>query len=139
MQDIIKKESSTGNIIDFVLLKRVLKFAKPYRGYFIIAVISAILLSFLGPARPLLINYAVDNYIVIPNQEALIRITLLLISILVLEGIVQFFYIYLSTWLGQNIIQDLMLALEKSINDENYEIAAKLRDRIKNLKTKQIN
>tara|TARA_B100001113_G_scaffold125269_1_gene102246 strand:- start:274 stop:855 length:582 start_codon:yes stop_codon:yes gene_type:complete len=39
----------------------------------------------------------------------------------------------------ENIIQDLMEALEKSINDENYEIAAKLRDRIKNLKTKQIN
>ena len=32
-----------------------------------------------------------------------------------------------------------MVALEKAINDENYEIAAKLRDRIKNLKTKQIN
>lgn len=39
----------------------------------------------------------------------------------------------------ENIIKDLMIALEKSINDENYEIAAKLRDRIKNLKTKQIN
>ncbi len=31
-----------------------------------------------------------------------------------------------------------MLALEKSINDENYEIAAKLRDRIKKLNTKKI-
>ncbi len=39
----------------------------------------------------------------------------------------------------ENIIKDLMIALEKAINDENYEIAAKLRDRIKNLKTKQIN
>ncbi|MFL2988746.1 MAG: bifunctional nuclease domain-containing protein, partial [Candidatus Neomarinimicrobiota bacterium] len=39
----------------------------------------------------------------------------------------------------ENIIKDLMNALEKAINDENYEIAAKLRDRIKNLKTKQIN
>ena len=38
-----------------------------------------------------------------------------------------------------SIIKDLMNALEKAINDENYEIAAKLRDRIKNLKTKQIN
>ena len=37
------------------------------------------------------------------------------------------------------IIKDLMNALEKAIHDENYEIAAKLRDRIKNLKTKQIN
>ena len=39
----------------------------------------------------------------------------------------------------ENVIKDLMNALEKAINDENYEIAAKLRDRIKNLKTKQIN
>ena len=39
----------------------------------------------------------------------------------------------------ENIIKDLMNALEKAINDENYEIAAKLRDRIKNLKTRQIN
>ncbi|MAO86328.1 MAG: hypothetical protein CMF87_05345, partial [Candidatus Marinimicrobia bacterium] len=38
-----------------------------------------------------------------------------------------------------SIIKELMNALEKAINDENYEIAAKLRDRIKNLKTKQIN
>ena len=38
-----------------------------------------------------------------------------------------------------SIIKDLMSALEKAINDENYEIAAKIRDRIKNLKTKQIN
>lgn len=115
MQDINQKQSSSGNIIDFVLLKRVLKFAKPYRNYFIIAVFSAILLSFLGPIRPLLINYAVDNYILIPNKDALIRITLILISILVLEGIMQFFYIYLSTWLGQNIIQDLRSKIFKHI------------------------
>ena len=39
----------------------------------------------------------------------------------------------------EDIIKNLMKALDKAINDENYEIAAKLRDRIKNLKTKQIN
>ena len=39
----------------------------------------------------------------------------------------------------EDIIKDLMKALDQAINDENYEIAAKLRDRIKNLKTKQIN
>ena len=30
-----------------------------------------------------------------------------LISILFLEGIIQFLYIYLSTWIGQHVIQDL--------------------------------
>ncbi len=104
----MKDEVSTrGNIIDFILLKRVLKFAKPYTTYFVVAAISAIFLSILGPIRPLLINYAVDNYIVTPDREALTNITLILLIALILEGLMQFFYIYLSTWLGQHVIQDL--------------------------------
>ena len=62
-----RRAAKTGDIIDFMLLKRVLRFAKPYKFYFIIASISAILLSVLGPSRPVLINYAIDNYIIIPE------------------------------------------------------------------------
>ena len=107
MQESKKQKSNTGNVIDFMLLKRVMKFAKPYKSHFLVAAIAAILLSVLGPMRPLLINHAIDNYIVIPNKEGLIKITQILISLLVLEGVIQFFYIYLSTWLGQHVIQDL--------------------------------
>ena len=115
MQDTKKQKLRTGNIIDLVLLKRVLRFAKPYQLQFFIAAIAAILLSVLGPIRPLLINFAVDNYIVIPDKEGLIKITLVLTSILVLEGVIQFFYIYLSTWLGQHVIQDLRSKIFKHI------------------------
>ena len=107
MQESKKQKSNTGNVIDFMLLKRVMKFAKPYKSHFFVAAIAAILLSVLGPMRPLLINHAIDNYIVIPNKEGLIKITQILISLLVLEGVIQFFYIYLSTWLGQHVIKDL--------------------------------
>ena len=107
MQESKKQKSNTGNVIDFILLKRVMKFAKPYKSHFFVAAIAAILLSVLGPMRPLIINHAIDNYIVIPNKEGLIKITQILISLLVLEGVIQFFYIYLSTWLGQHVIQDL--------------------------------
>ena len=107
MQESKKQKSNTGNVIDFILLKRVMKFAKPYKSHFLVAAIAAILLSVLGPMRPLLINHAIDNYIVIPNKEGLIKITQILIAILVLEGVIQFFYIYLSTWLGQHVIKDL--------------------------------
>ena len=110
-----KQASNTGNIIDFILLKRVMTFATPYKSYFFVAAISAILLSVLGPARPLLINYAIDNYIVIPNKAGLIKITLILVSILFLEGIIQFIYIYLSTWIGQHVIQDLRSKLFKHL------------------------
>ncbi len=107
MEDIKKQKVNTGNVIDFTLLRRVMKFAKPYKFYFFIAAISAILLSVLGPMRPMLINYAIDNCIVNPNKEDLIRIIQVLIFILFCEGVIQFLYIYLSTWLGQHVIQDL--------------------------------
>ena len=34
---------------------------------------------------------------------------------------------------------NLMKAMDKAVKEENYEVAVKLRDRIKNLKTKKIN
>ena len=110
-----KSKSNTGNVIDFVLLKRVLAFAKPYRLQFTIAAISAVLLSILGPMRPMLINYAIDNYILIPNKEKLLNITTLLLGLLFVEAFIQFFYIYLSTWIGQHVIQDLRAKIFKHI------------------------
>ena len=115
MEETKTQKSNIGDVIDFTLLKRVIQFAKPYRFYFFVAAISALLLCILGPIRPLLINHAIDNYIVIPNKQGLINITLILISVLMLEGIVQFFYIYLSTWLGQHVIQDLRSKIFKHI------------------------
>ncbi|MDB0027299.1 ABC transporter ATP-binding protein/permease [Flavobacteriales bacterium] len=110
-----KTKTNTGNVIDFELLKRVLEFAKPYKTTFVIATISALLLSVLGPARPMLINFAIDNYILSPNKVGLLNITILLLSILLFEGVLQFFYIYLSNWLGQHVIQDLRAKVFKHI------------------------
>jgi ATP-binding cassette subfamily B protein len=82
---------------------------------FLIATIAAILLSVLGPMRPMLINYAVDNYIIIPNKEGLLNIATILFVLLFIEGFIQFFYIYLSTWIGQHVIQDLRSKIFKHI------------------------
>ena len=100
-------QNKTGKVLDISLLFRVIAFAKPYKKQFLIAALSAIILSFLGPARPMLINYAIDNFIVIPDPENLFKITVLLIALLFCEGFIQFFYIYISTWIGQNVILDL--------------------------------
>jgi len=88
--------SSRGNIIDISLLKRVLKYTIPYKNYFFIALFTAIILSLLGPIRPVLINFTVDNYILIPNPEGLLRIIIIIFSLLVIEGIVQFFYRFIT-------------------------------------------
>ena len=109
------QETKTGKVLDLTLLFRVIAFAKPYKKQFIIATISAILLSFLGPIRPMLINYAIDNFIIISDPENLLKITVLLIVLLFCEGFIQFFYIYLSTWIGQNVILDLRKKIFKHI------------------------
>lgn len=100
-------DTKTGKAIDFKLLKRVLTFTRPYRKVLFLSMFFSILLSFLSPIRPFLINYAVDHYIMIPDASQLRFICVVLLSILVLEAVVQFLYIYLATWLGQNVIQDL--------------------------------
>ena len=110
-----QNKTRTGNVIDFELLKRVLEFSKPYKKQFVLAGISAILLSILGPARPMIINYAIDNFIIVTDKQGLINITILLVCILMMEGIVQFFYIFMSTWLGQHVIQDLRSKIFKHI------------------------
>ena len=99
--------TKTGEILDFQLLKRVMVFSTPYKSRMWLTAIFAILLAFLAPLRPLLINYALDEYILIPNLDMLFQITILMIVILAIESIVQFYYIYYAAWIGQHVIQDL--------------------------------
>ena len=100
---------------DFTLFKRVMSYVKPYKGIFFSTSFFAILLSFLSPARPLLIQYAFDNFILIPNLPKLKQITFLLVFILTIESIVQFFYTYWANYLGQVVIKDIRLQVYNKI------------------------
>ena len=105
----------SGKTFDAPLLKRVLKYVKPYLNIFYGTAIFAILIAFLSPARPLLIQYAFDNYILTPNENKLLLITLLLVGLLFVESILQYFYTYWSNFLGQSVIRDLRLQVYKKI------------------------
>ena len=105
----------SGKTFDAPLLKRVLKYVKPYLKIFYGTAIFAILIAFLSPARPLLIQYAFDNFILTPNEDKLILITLLLVGLLFAESILQYFYTYWSNFLGQSVIRDLRLQVYKKI------------------------
>ena len=50
-----------------------------------------------------------------PDPSQLRFICIVLLSILLLESVVQFLYIYLATWLGQNVIQDLRASVYQHI------------------------
>ncbi|MFN7013282.1 MAG: ABC transporter ATP-binding protein [Bacteroidia bacterium] len=105
----------SGKAFDFNLLKKVLHYSKPYKHFFALTIASTILLAILSPLRPWLIQYTIDNYVAIPNSEQLLKMVLLMIGILILESIIQFYHTYYTNWLGQTVIKDLRINLFRHI------------------------
>lgn len=103
------------NIIDFKLLSRVFAFVKPYKGIFLISIFFSISLGILSIARPIIIEYTVDNFIIGRDPEMLLKYTLIMIGLLLLESIFQFLFMYAANWIGQSVIKDIREKLYKKI------------------------
>ena len=103
------------NIIDFKLLSRVLSFVKPYKTIFLISVFFSLALGVLSIARPIIIEYTVDNFIIGRDPEMLLKYTLIMIGLLLLESIFQFLFMYAANWIGQSVIKDIREKLYKKI------------------------
>jgi ATP-binding cassette subfamily B protein len=101
--------------LDWTLLMRVLRQAKPYKVTFAISSVLAIVLAPIAILSPYLIQQTVDNYILIFNPEGLNRMILLLTGILFLNGVLRYSFIYSTNWLGQSVIRDLRVRIFKHI------------------------
>ncbi len=112
-----KKETKiTGKTVDFTLLKRILAYARFYKGNFSLAVIATVTFAFVSPIRPILIQYTFDNFVSKHNAPMLLNMTMILIGLLTLEALMQFSDSFLTNRLGQNIIKDLRIQLYKHIS-----------------------
>lgn len=107
----MEKETVSGNIIDSQALRRLVKFIKPYNGYFYFLILLTLALAILVPARPYLIQVTIDNYVGVKDYNGLVSMILLLIGLLFLQAIVQYLHTYYSGWLGQYIIRDIRIQL----------------------------
>ena len=105
----------SGKAWDTALFKRVMQYAKPYKLTFTITGILVIVLAILGPLRPWLIQYTIDEKVKNFDAEGVLNLTLLMIVILVVEAIIQFYQTYWANWLGQTIIKDLRVQLFKHV------------------------
>lgn len=104
------KERS-GIVVDQKVLKRIYQFSLPYKRIFWISVGLTLLIAFLSPVRPILIQYTVDNYIVQLDPRGLLNMTLLMVFLLIIQSIVQYYHTYLTNWLGQTVIKDIRIKL----------------------------
>ena len=99
----------TGDAFNVSLLRRIFQYVRPYRRIFILSVILTILLALIAPARPFLIQYTLDNYIMKGHYNGLLTMTILMLFLLVLQAGIQFSHTLLTNTLGQSAIRDLRI------------------------------
>lgn len=111
MADDNKDDEILGKAYDAKLMRRLLKYLKPYKKYVVLAITLNILVSSLGPVRPLLTKIAIDKYIALKDFDGLMYICLALLGSLVLQSFVQYFLTYYMELMGQKIVYDLRVQL----------------------------
>jgi len=110
-----KEKVSSGNIIDFGVLKRLLQFVKPYKGRFYFLISLTFLLGFLGPLRPRLIQYTLDNDVANSNYQGMVKVMILIFVLLIMQAMVEYVHTYLSGRIGQFVIRDIRIKLYQHI------------------------
>lgn len=97
----------SGNAIDINLLRRVFRYVSPYRNIFIWSIVLTVSLAILAPLRPWLIQFTLDRYILLNDHKGLIDMSLLMVGLLLIQTVVQYFHTYFTNILGQSVIKDL--------------------------------
>jgi ATP-binding cassette subfamily B protein len=113
----VSEEEILGKAYDAHLMRRLLYYLKPYRGFVILAIVLTIGVSLATTVRPYLTKVAIDNYIVHKDYTGLRNIILLLFGTLLFQGILQYSMTYLTQWIGQKTIYDLRMELFKHLQN----------------------
>ena len=110
-----REQIKSGNIIDWSVLKRLMKFVTPYRGRFYGVIFLTVLLGLLTPLRPFLIQYTIDNDVAFGDYAGMVNVMILLLLLLIVHSIAQYAHTYVSGWLGQQVIRDIRTRLYEHI------------------------
>jgi len=106
---------ASGKLYDSKTLKRLFPFIKPYKGSFFFLVFLTLVLGFLAPLRPILIQFTLDNHVANGNWKGLQSMIIWMFFLLITQAIGTYYQTYLSTWIGQTIIKDIRIKLYEHI------------------------
>ena len=110
-----REQIKSGNIIDWSVLRRLMKFVTPYQGRFYGVIFLTVLLGVLTPLRPFLIQYTIDNDVASGDYAGMVNVMILLLVLLIVHSIAQYAHTYVSGWLGQQVIRDIRTRLYEHI------------------------
>lgn len=107
--------SVAGKAFDSKIFWRLMNYARPYRLRFWLTFIMTIVLSVLGPLKPLVIMFIVNEFIANGDAQGLFKWTMIYVGIIFIESFIMFVQTYSANWLGQNIIKDMRVKLYNHI------------------------
>lgn len=110
-----KEKVSSGNIIDWRVLGRIIQFVRPYKGRFYLVVFLTVLLGFLTPVRAKLIQFTLDEHVVSGKYWSMVNVVILLLVLLVIQSGAQYAHTYISGRIGQFVIRDIRIRLYEHI------------------------
>ena len=109
--------SSKTKVYNFKLFKRLLNYIKSYRYIFVISIISVFGLSVFGALRPVVLEKIVDENLTSSNYDFFLEYIILMITLLVLEVLSNYSFIFNAGLLGQSVVKDIRVKLFDHIQD----------------------
>lgn len=103
------EEEILGKAYDASLMKRLLKYLRPYKWHVALGIVMSIVVSAMEAIRPYFTKIAVDENIANGDKHGLLMTVLAFLGVLILRGVIQYFNAYLTQWIGQKTIFDLRM------------------------------
>jgi len=107
MQD----EEILGKAYDTRLMKRLIKYLKPYKWHVGLGILLSVIVSGMEAVRPWFTKYAVDTNIANNDKQGLLITAIAFLGLLIFRGLVQYASAYLTQWIGQKTIFDLRMQI----------------------------
>ncbi|MCB2231782.1 ABC transporter ATP-binding protein/permease [bacterium] len=105
------EEEALGKAYDSRLMKRLLRYMKPYRGWAILAVILLLLGSVGRLAMVKLTQLGIDNHITPKVMDGFGTIALIFVGLMILSFAANGVQYYLTQWLGQKVQYDIRMQI----------------------------
>lgn len=106
-----QEQDDVATKVDYRHMRRLLGFLRPYRKHIVGAVALTLTATVLGPLRPKLTQMAIDNHVVLGDTSGLWVFVAVIMGVLVLQGLMQYFLGLTLTWIGQHVLLDIRTAL----------------------------
>lgn len=108
-------ENETGKAFDYRLLKRLIKYTKPYNLTFYLVAFSAIVLSVFAVLTPIIVGEIIDGAIKGKDSGKLLWLTWAMLGVLIGEVLSQLYFNYYANWLGESVIKDIRINLFRQL------------------------